>query len=259
MSLDHESLDFVPSIFSYTKQNQNPDAKIKRYQRKKKWSERLLVAPPNQPAPAPGTPEDVTSMDHSPTEEDIPVTRTEYNDLNLRYTELKSDYVNLQEKYQQLRDENERLKEELKKSTFSYSNIKCNMVQLLFITGITSVLFDFVHQNCRKCKNIQQEALSTGSSFDSVNEIKVAAHGATLRIPAFTKGKRQLSAQEVDTSRQLSRVRIHVERVIGRWKNFRILQTRIPLSQADLLDDIVIVCASLTNLSKSVVLKKSKK
>ncbi|XP_061594960.1 uncharacterized protein LOC133458776 [Cololabis saira] len=202
MSLDHESPDIVPSIFSYTKQNQNPDAKIKRYQRKKKWSERLLVAPPNQPAPAPGTPEEVTGMDHSPTEEDIPVTRTEYNDLNLRYTELKSDHVNLQEKYQQLRDENERLKEELKKSTFSYSNIKCNMVQLLFITRITSVLFDFVHQNCRKCKNIQQEALSTGSSFDSVNEIKVAAHGA-LRIPAFTKGKQQLSAQEVDTSRQL--------------------------------------------------------
>ncbi|XP_061563353.1 uncharacterized protein LOC133418597 isoform X3 [Cololabis saira] len=144
MSLDHESPDFVPSIFSYTKQNQNPDAKIKRYQRKKKWSERLLFAPPNQPAPAPGTPEEVTSMDHSPTEEDIPVTRTEYNDLNLRYTELKSDHVNLQEKYQQLRDENERLKEELKKSTFSYSNIKCNMVQLLFITGITSVLFDWL-------------------------------------------------------------------------------------------------------------------
>ncbi|XP_061584404.1 uncharacterized protein LOC133449285 isoform X2 [Cololabis saira] len=144
MSLDHDSPDFVPSIFSYTKQNQNPDAKIKRYQRKKKWSERLLFAPPNQPAPAPGAPEEVTGMDHSPTEEDIPVTRTEYNDLNLRYTELKSDHVNLQEKYQQLRDENERLKEELKKSTFSYSNIKCNMVQLLFITGITSVLFDWL-------------------------------------------------------------------------------------------------------------------
>ncbi|XP_061563352.1 uncharacterized protein LOC133418597 isoform X2 [Cololabis saira] len=88
------------------------------------------------------TPEEVASMDHSP--KDIPVTRTEYNDLNLRYTELKSDHVNLQEKYQQLRDENERLKEELKKSTFSYSNIKCNMVQLLFITGITSVLFDWL-------------------------------------------------------------------------------------------------------------------
>ena len=33
--------------------------------------------------------------------------------------------------------------------------------------------------------------------------------------PPFTKGKRQLSQLEVDTSRQLSAVRIHVERVIG--------------------------------------------
>ena len=35
---------------------------------------------------------------------------------------------------------------------------------------------------------------------------ELAAYGATLRIPHFSKGKKQLSAQEVDTSRQLSRV-----------------------------------------------------
>lgn len=84
---------------------------------------------------------------------------------------------------------------------------------------------------------------------------ELAAYGATLRIPSFTKGKKQLSAQEVDTSRQLSRVRIHVECVIGRWKNFKILQIVIPVSQVDMLDDVVTVCAALTNLCKSVVPK----
>lgn len=88
---------------------------------------------------------------------------------------------------------------------------------------------------------------------------ELAAHGATLKIPYFTKGKKQMSAQEVDSSWQLSRVRIHVERVIGRWKNFKILQSVIPIAQADLLDDIVIVCGGLTNLCASVVTKKSKK
>ena len=82
---------------------------------------------------------------------------------------------------------------------------------------------------------------------------ELAAYGATLRIPNFTKGKRQLPANEVDTSRQLSRVRIHIERVIGRWKNFKILQSVIPVSQVDLLDDMVNVCGALTNLCKSVV------
>ena len=38
---------------------------------------------------------------------------------------------------------------------------------------------------------------------------------AEVRIPPFTKGKKQLSKVEVETARQLSHVRIHVERVIG--------------------------------------------
>ena len=40
---------------------------------------------------------------------------------------------------------------------------------------------------------------------------ELASCGATLRMPYFTKGKKQMSPSEVDTSRQLSRVRIHVE------------------------------------------------
>ena len=37
--------------------------------------------------------------------------------------------------------------------------------------------------------------------------------GAKLEIPAFTKGKSQLSRAEVETSRRLAHVRIHVERI----------------------------------------------
>ena len=67
-----------------------------------------------------------------------------------------------------------------------------------------------------------------------------------------------MAAHEADTSRQLSRVWIHVERVIGRWKNYEILQTIIPISLADILVVIVIVCGGLTNLCRSIVNKKMK-
>lgn len=77
-----------------------------------------------------------------------------------------------------------------------------------------------------------------------------ALRGATLRIPHFTKGKKQLFAQEVETSRHLSNVRIHT------FKTFKILMTAIPLSQVDLLDDIVIVCAALTSICKCLVPRK---
>ena len=38
---------------------------------------------------------------------------------------------------------------------------------------------------------------------------------AEVKLPPFTRGKKQLSKAEVDVSRKLSHVRIHVERVIG--------------------------------------------
>ena len=48
----------------------------------------------------------------------------------------------------------------------------------------------------------------------TIQEI-VALRSAEVKLPPFTRGKKQLSKLEVDTSRQLSRVQIHVERVIG--------------------------------------------
>ena len=77
--------------------------------------------------------------------------------------------------------------------------------------------------------------------------------GAHLKMPAFTRGKRQLSAMEVHSSRQLARARIHIERVIGQLKTIRMLQSIVPITQVDLLDDIVIICSVIVNLSKSIV------
>ena len=58
----------------------------------------------------------------------------------------------------------------------------------------------------------------------------LAVFGATLAIPPFTKGKNQLSQKEVETARALSHVRIHVERAIGRVKQYKILQQTLPIS-----------------------------
>lgn len=43
----------------------------------------------------------------------------------------------------------------------------------------------------------------------------VGFYQAKLYIPSFTKGKKQLSAQEVETTQKIANIRIHVERVIG--------------------------------------------
>ena len=84
---------------------------------------------------------------------------------------------------------------------------------------------------------------------------EVAARGAVLAIPSFTRGKSQMPAKDVDQSRKIAHVRIHVERVIGRLKTFKILNSTIPISQVDLLNDVMIVVSALVNLNKSVVSK----
>ena len=84
-------------------------------------------------------------------------------------------------------------------------------------------------------------------------EEKLGTRGEILRIPALTRGKAQMSAKDVDMSRQIAHVRIHVKRVIGQLKKIRILNSVIPISQVDLADNIMTVISGIVNLSRSVV------
>ena len=95
--------------------------------------------------------------------------------------------------------------------------------------------------------------------FDIADDL--ALLGASIAIPPFTKGKPQLSQREVEFSRQLSSIRIHVERAIGRMNNYKILHITLPISlikqehEAEFatIDKIVFVCAALCNLHPPLV------
>ena len=82
---------------------------------------------------------------------------------------------------------------------------------------------------------------------------------AKLHTPAFTKGKAQISAVEVEETRK---VRIHVKRVIGAvHQRFPILQSTLPIhyvmrrngEDISLIDHMVRVCCALNNVCDSVV------
>lgn len=81
----------------------------------------------------------------------------------------------------------------------------------------------------------------------------LAAHGATLVIPDFTKGKKQLSPREVERSRRISRVRIHVERLMERLKNFKILSTTMNIGLVPQADNIMCICSAISNLHPKLV------
>lgn len=85
---------------------------------------------------------------------------------------------------------------------------------------------------------------------------------ARLCMPVFIRGKKQLHPMEVEETRHIAHVRIHVERVIGLLKNkFTIFKGTIPITivnrgneNISLLDKIVNVCSVLVNISQPIIL-----
>lgn len=81
----------------------------------------------------------------------------------------------------------------------------------------------------------------------------LARHGATLVMPPFLKGRKQLPGRDVERARQLSALRIHVERAIERVKIFKILKNTLPLTLVPLASDILTVCCALSNLRPKLI------
>lgn len=79
---------------------------------------------------------------------------------------------------------------------------------------------------------------------------------STIKIPSFTKGKKQLSGIEAEQTRRIANVRIHVEGVIGNIrKKYSILSATYPIDfvtvrngDATTLDKIVTSCCALVNV-----------
>lgn len=90
----------------------------------------------------------------------------------------------------------------------------------------------------------------------------LGSYGTRLEIPSFTKGKTQLRAEEIEETRTIANVRIHVERVIGNLrKKYSILDQTLPIDflltknedTIPTIDKIVHTTCALINMCPSVV------
>ena len=80
------------------------------------------------------------------------------------------------------------------------------------------------------------------------------AKQSKLIIPPFKrKSEKRFTQGKARQTSQLANARIHVERCIGRIKNFRILKSTIPVTQKDLIRDIFTVCTAVTCLQPPLV------
>ena len=67
------------------------------------------------------------------------------------------------------------------------------------------------------------------------------------------EGRSQLPPEDVQHGRSIASLRIHVERAIGRMKQFKILTNVFPLKMARIANQIVTVCAYLANFHHALV------
>jgi hypothetical protein len=74
-----------------------------------------------------------------------------------------------------------------------------------------------------------------------------------LNLPPFMEGRGQLPPEDVQQGRSIASLRIHVERAIGRMKQYKILAGVFPLKMARIANHIVTVCAYLSNFHPALV------
>ncbi|XP_038059230.1 uncharacterized protein LOC119730420 [Patiria miniata] len=78
-------------------------------------------------------------------------------------------------------------------------------------------------------------------------------YGVELIHPPFVHRGQPFTEEKNRLSKQIAHARIHIERVIGRLRDYKYLSSEIPVSQLDLIGPAARVCCALTNLKSSVV------
>ncbi len=99
------------------------------------------------------------------------------------------------------------------------------------------------------------DLLEHGDEIMSDRGFSLEPKHARLKLvhPPFLKRQKQLSFQQVLQTRIIAQHRIHVERCMGKIKNFQLLSGIIPLKSIYLLNYCFYICTSLTIFDKPLV------
>ena len=81
----------------------------------------------------------------------------------------------------------------------------------------------------------------------------LAPLGVRLNTPPFLTSNSQMPVDDVVLTSKIARLRIHVERAIGRIKEYHILQNVLPAAIWDTINQVVYVCCMLANFNPPLV------
>lgn len=116
--------------------------------------------------------------------------------------------------------------------------------------GATSDRQIFERNNVgRKCNH--GDSIMADKGFD-IQDLLVP-HNVMLNIPSFFKKTNKLSCETVKRDRRVASKRVHIERIIGLAKTYKILSSPMIQTHTLLSSEIIFVCFMLCNFKKGIV------
>jgi len=80
-------------------------------------------------------------------------------------------------------------------------------------------------------------------------------YGVTINIPTFFRKKNRMSSEVVAKDRKIASKRVHIERIIGLGKTYKILTQPLNPLESALAAQIITTCFELCNFRKNIVSK----
>ena len=110
----------------------------------------------------------------------------------------------------------------------------------------------FITEDCHILHKLHYvDSLMADKGFN-ISDLLISKR-SQLIIPPFLREKQRFSKNNCKKTLDIAKARIHVERAIAWIKDFRILNGAFPITMKDLLDDIYLICAAITNLAPPLV------
>ena len=102
--------------------------------------------------------------------------------------------------------------------------------------------------------NLSLEIVETGFQIQE----DLLLNFCRLVVSPSARVESQMTTSEAKKTKEVAKLRIHVERAINRIRFFRILKGTIPVTMMQHVDDITLTCAALCNLKSKLIKTKAK-
>ena len=110
----------------------------------------------------------------------------------------------------------------------------------------------FITEDYHKLDKLQYSDNLMADKGLNISDLLISK-GSQLIIPPFLREKQRFSKKNCKRTSDIAKARIRVEQAIARIKDFRILDGAFPVIVKDLLDDMFLICAAITNLGPPLV------